>query len=65
MPRHSYKTALRTKGFRPIPADPRKLRSSLTTPGQHIFTPLRDTPEPVPMVLSVGGRLLKLVRRDA
>jgi hypothetical protein len=35
MPRMSYKTVLRAKGIRPLPA-PAKLRSSLTTPGETI-----------------------------
>lgn len=35
MPRHDYRTALRAKGIKPIPAAA-KLRSSLTTAGDHI-----------------------------
>jgi hypothetical protein len=35
MARHSYKTALRAKGIKPIPPA-RKLRSSLTTAGDTI-----------------------------
>jgi hypothetical protein len=62
MSRGSYKVALRAKGLKPIPPAHR-LRSSLTVAGSHIISPRCELP-PAPIVLSVGGRLLQLVKRS-
>ena len=60
MARHSYKSALRAKGIKPIPPAHR-LRSSITVKGDHIVTPVREIPPPPPL-LSIGGRLIQLVK---
>lgn len=53
MSRMSYKTALRAKGIKPIPA-PRVLRSSLTVEGEHIVTPLRRVGKSPLLAVSYG-----------
>ena len=62
MPRHSYKTALRAKGVKPIPPHHR-LRTRKDGDGVHheIVAPRREVLPPAPL-LSIGGRLLQLVR---
>lgn len=64
MTRMSYRTVLRAKNIRPIPAA-RKLRSSLTVPGAHIVAPRRELAVQPVMLLSIGGQLIRLIRRDA
>ena len=63
MARRSYKTALRAKGIRPLPPH-HQMRTRKDGDGeQHeIFTPRRELAAQPPMLLSIGGRLLQLVK---
>lgn len=63
MARRSYKTALRAKGIRPLPPHDRlRTRKDGAGPHHEIYTPRQQLKaEPVRLV-SIGGRLLQLVR---
>jgi hypothetical protein len=65
MTRRCYKTALRAKGIKPIPPY-HKLRTRKDTAGEHHeIVALRREIAPPPAMLDLGGRLIKLIRRDA
>lgn len=66
MPRRSYKHALRAKGVKPIPPY-HKLRTRKDGPGeQHeLIAPRRELKAQPMAVLDLGGRLIRLIRREA